>query len=177
MKPNILVIDSAMTEPTPAVVDLATRLARHSYVYLICPGCGFREDTPEGVRFLSHDPTAPPEFGQLDGVVTFVHGVPIATLRRRYPAVPVFREPRAAQVAAILQAATAYRARLGARNSFRLLMSVANATRTEESKPCDPPLGMRRPSSFVGALGTGAPRRTLPLGVQMERKLSIPKGK
>jgi len=111
MKPNILVIDSATTEPTPAVVELATRLARHSYVYLICPGCGFREDTPEGVRFLSHDPAAPPEFGQLDGVVTFARGVPIAPLCHRYPAVPVFREPEESQVAAILQAATAYRAR------------------------------------------------------------------
>jgi hypothetical protein len=111
MKPNILVIDSATAEPTPAVVELATRLARHSYVYLICPGCGFREDTAEGVRFLSHDPAAPPDFGQLDGVVTFDNQAPVAMLRHRYPAVPVFREPQGSQVTTILQAAAAYRAR------------------------------------------------------------------
>lgn len=111
MKPNILIIDSATAEPTPAAVELSNHLARHGYVYLICPGCGFREDTDEGVRFLSHNLDAPPNLGKVDGIVTLADLDSIATLLDRYPHAPVFCEPRASQVSAIVQALTASRPR------------------------------------------------------------------
>ncbi|HEY8962502.1 MAG TPA: hypothetical protein VIM57_09875 [Luteolibacter sp.] len=109
MKPNILVIDASSAEPTPAAVELSNRLARHGYVYLICPGCGFREDTDEGVRFLSHELDAPPNLGKVDGIVTLADVDSIATLLERYPHAPVFPEPRASQVPAIVNAVTASR--------------------------------------------------------------------
>jgi hypothetical protein len=109
MKPNILIIDSATAEPTPAAVELSNHLARHGYVYLICPGCGFREDTDEGVRFLSHNLDAPPNLGKVDGIVTLADLDSIATLLDRYPHAPVFCEPRTSQVATIVQAVTAPR--------------------------------------------------------------------
>jgi hypothetical protein len=106
MKPNILVIDASSAEPTPAAVELSNRLARHGYVYLICPGCGFREDTDEGVRFLSHDLDAPPNLGKVDGIVTLAGIAPIAALLDRYPDATVFSDRLASQVSAIVQAVT-----------------------------------------------------------------------
>jgi hypothetical protein len=120
MKPNILVIDASSAEPSHAAVELSNRLARHGYVYLICPGCGFREDTDEGVRFLSHDLDAPPNLGKVDGIVTLADVDSIATLLDRYPHAPVFCEPRASQVSAIVNAVTASRPRTTERRSAAL---------------------------------------------------------
>ena len=97
---------SMVVEPTPAAVELSNRLARHGYVYLICPGCGFREDTDAGVRFLSHDLDAPPNLGKVDGIVTLAGIAPIAALLDRYPDAPVFSDPRTSQVSAIIKAVT-----------------------------------------------------------------------
>ena len=120
MKPNILVIDASSAEPTAAALELSNRLAPHGYVYLICPGCGFREDTDEGVRFLSHELDAPPNLGKVDGIVTLAGVAPIAAFLECYPHAPVFCEPRASQVSAIVQAITTSRPYTAGRRSAAL---------------------------------------------------------
>lgn len=91
MKPNLLVINPSGSEPAAWVEALCNQWMEHSYVYLLCPRCGFREDNDRGVRFLPHDGEAVPAFGSLEAVVVFgkVETEPVRRLRKRYPDVPV----------------------------------------------------------------------------------------
>lgn len=89
MKPNLLVINPSGSEPSPWVETLCNQWIKDRYVYLLCPGCGFREDNKQGVRFLSHDGTRVPAFGRLDGIVAFGESEVVRLLRDAYPDVPV----------------------------------------------------------------------------------------
>lgn len=89
MKPNLLVINPSGSEPAPWVEALCNQWMEDCYVYLLCPGCGFRDDNERGVRFLSHEGEAVPCFGQLDVVVAFTRTEAIRRLMETYPDVPV----------------------------------------------------------------------------------------
>ncbi|WP_193213568.1 hypothetical protein [Luteolibacter marinus] len=90
MKANILVIDSSRMTPTERVERLCNRLMPECYSYLICPGCGFREDNAHGVRFLSHELASPPRLGEVAAIVSFAGPGEIAGLVALYPGRPVF---------------------------------------------------------------------------------------
>ena len=85
MKPNLLVINPSGSEPSPWVEALCNQWMEESYVYLLCPGCGFREDNPSGVRFLSQAGDAVPNFGQLEAIVTFEKTDALQRLMEAYP--------------------------------------------------------------------------------------------
>jgi len=91
MKPNLLVVNPCGSEPAPWVEALCNQWMEDCYVYLLCSGCGFRDDNERGVRFLPHDGGSIPAFGQLDAVVAFgtVETEAIRRLRESYPDVPV----------------------------------------------------------------------------------------
>jgi hypothetical protein len=91
MKPNLLVINPAGSEPEPWVEALCNEWMDHCYVYLLCPHCGFREDNERGVRFLPHDGESVPAFGHLEAVVVFegMEMEDVRRLRETYPDVPV----------------------------------------------------------------------------------------
>ncbi|MCW1921468.1 hypothetical protein OKA05_02820 [Luteolibacter arcticus] len=89
MKPNLLVINPSGSEPSPWVEALCNQWMRDRYVYLLCPGCGFREDNERGVRFLPHDGALFPAFGHLEAVVAFGETELVRRLRETYPEVPI----------------------------------------------------------------------------------------
>ncbi|RYD68734.1 MAG: hypothetical protein EOP83_00075 [Verrucomicrobiaceae bacterium] len=94
MKPSVLVINPTGSVPAPWVEALCNQWMEDCYVYLLCPGCGFREDNPRGVRFLSHDGDAVPNFGQLEAIVTFERTDALDRLMETYPEVLVRMIPR-----------------------------------------------------------------------------------
>jgi hypothetical protein len=89
MKPNLLVINPSGSEPAPWVEALCNQWMEDCYVYLLCPGCGFRDDNERGVRFLSHDGKVLPCFGHLGAVVAFARTESVRRLMEIYPDVPV----------------------------------------------------------------------------------------
>ena len=89
MKPNLLVINPAGSEPAPWVEALCNQWMEDCYVYLLCPGCGFRDDNERGVRFLSHDGEVVPGFGHLEAIVAFARTEAVRCLMETYPDVPV----------------------------------------------------------------------------------------
>lgn len=89
MRPNLLVINPSGSEPSPWVEALCNQWMEDCYVYLLCPGCGFREDNARGVRFLSHDGEAVPNFGHLGGIISFSRTDALQRLMEIYPDVMV----------------------------------------------------------------------------------------
>ncbi|MCW1883346.1 hypothetical protein OKA04_01305 [Luteolibacter flavescens] len=89
MKPNLLVINPSGSEPAPWMENLCNQWMEENYVYLLCPGCGFREDNDQGVRFLPHAGAAVPRFGHLDAVIAFEESDFIEQLKLAYPDVLV----------------------------------------------------------------------------------------
>lgn len=98
MKPNLLVLNPSGSEPSPWVEALCNQWMDDCYVYLLCPGCGFREDNPRGVRFLSHNGGAVPNFGQLEAIVTFERTDSLHRLMEAYPEVLVRMIPSVGDV-------------------------------------------------------------------------------
>ncbi len=91
MKPNLLVINPSGSEPAPWVEALCNQWMKDWYVYLLCPGCGFRDDNDRGVRFLPHDGERVPAFGHLEAVIAFerTETEAVRRLRETYPDVVV----------------------------------------------------------------------------------------
>ncbi|MEK7950468.1 hypothetical protein [Luteolibacter soli] len=85
MKPNLLVMNPSGSEPAAWVEALCNQWMEDCYVYLLCPGCGFREDNARGLRFLSHTNDAVPNFGHLDAIVTFEESDAVQRLLDAYP--------------------------------------------------------------------------------------------
>jgi len=89
MKPNLLVINPSGSEPAPWLEALCNQWMDDCYVYLLCPGCGFRDDNERGVRFLSHEGEAVPNFGHLEAIVAFGRSEEVRRLVAAYPDVLV----------------------------------------------------------------------------------------
>ena len=85
MKPNLLVVDTLGDGSHEIVESVCEELSRDYYVYLARPGSGFREDSPNGVRFVSNPLDALPRFGTLATVWSVGSRSVSAAVREAYP--------------------------------------------------------------------------------------------
>ncbi|BCX47346.1 hypothetical protein HAHE_12540 [Haloferula helveola] len=85
MKPNLLVVDTLGDGSREIVESVCEELSRDYYVYLARPGSGFREDSPNGVRFVSNPLDALPRFGTLATVWSVGNRSVSTAVRAAYP--------------------------------------------------------------------------------------------
>lgn len=84
MKPNMLVVQSPGHVPDPVIEKFCESCSETHWVYLVRPDSGFREDSPGGVRFLTHPLDRLPSF-PVDVAITVGDEEIAAMVKASYP--------------------------------------------------------------------------------------------
>ena len=85
MKPNLVIVQPPHVLLDAVIEQFCEDLCDTHYVYLIRPDSPRREDSPAGVRFLSHPLDRLPEFGKVEAAVAVGDLEVAARLRESYP--------------------------------------------------------------------------------------------
>jgi hypothetical protein len=85
MKPNLVVVQPPHIRLDSLVEQFCEDFCESHYVYLIRPDSAFREDSPAGVRFLSHPLDGLPGFGCVDTAIAVGDPEVAERLRECYP--------------------------------------------------------------------------------------------
>ena len=85
MKPNLFIVQPPHIHLDAIVEEFCERLSDSHYVYLDRPHSDRREDSPAGVRFLSHPLDHLPGFGSVDTAISIGDTEAAACLRECYP--------------------------------------------------------------------------------------------
>lgn len=86
MKPNLIVVQPAEIGFDSVIEDYCEKLCETYYVYLIRPGSEFRDDSPNGLRFLNHSLDHLPGFADVDSVIAIGGSEIYDSIRKAYPA-------------------------------------------------------------------------------------------
>jgi len=132
---NLLFVEAADTAGTPGggrVLQFCESLTEHAYVYLVRPSNRPMEDTPGGVRILSHNLNRLPRFGSLEGVVAVgdPHLLPI--LRENYSGIllHLLMEQAGAEALALAAKYRAYQLLGGLGDKVAQLLGHSGAVRS-----------------------------------------------
>ena len=85
MKPNLFIVQLPHIHLDAIVEEFCERLSNSHYVYLDRPDSDPRDDSPAGVRFLSHPLEHLPDFGSVDTAISIGDAKAAARLRECYP--------------------------------------------------------------------------------------------
>ena len=85
MKPNLVVLLPPHFPINPVIDQFCEDFCDSHYVYLIRPHSEFREDSPAGVRFLSHPLDCLPGFGRVAVAIAVANPALADRLKECYP--------------------------------------------------------------------------------------------
>jgi hypothetical protein len=85
MKPNLVIVQPPHIRGDSVIEQFCESFCESHYVYLVRPGSKFRDDSPAGVRFLSHSLDRLPAFGTVDMVIAVADPAVAERLKECYP--------------------------------------------------------------------------------------------
>ncbi|MES2657166.1 MAG: hypothetical protein V4689_01040 [Verrucomicrobiota bacterium] len=85
MKPNLVILQPAHTHLDSLIEEFCESFCDSHYVYLVRPCSALRDDSPGGVRFLSHPLDRLPAFGRVDTAIAVADADAMDRLREVYP--------------------------------------------------------------------------------------------
>jgi hypothetical protein len=85
MKPNLVIVQPAHIHMDSVIEQFCEDFCDSHYVYLVRPNSEFRDDSPAGVRFLSHSLDRLPGFGRVDAAIAVADVEVASRLKECYP--------------------------------------------------------------------------------------------
>lgn len=85
MKPNLVIVQPPHIHLDSLIEQFCESFCVSHYVYLVRPHSAVRDDSPAGVRFLSHPLDHLPGFGSVDTAIAVGDAEAAARLRECYP--------------------------------------------------------------------------------------------